>query len=62
MANVDEESTHIAEVATAKSHSEETELKEAFGKKYCVCPSRLSSEFTSSAQPPNLDDIERRMK
>jgi hypothetical protein len=34
-----------------------------FAKKFCVCDKRRpSSEFTSSAQPPNLDDIEKRMK
>jgi hypothetical protein len=33
-----------------------------FAAKFCVCDRRSSSEFTSSQQPPNLDDIEKRMK
>jgi hypothetical protein len=33
-----------------------------FAEKFCVCEKRPRSEFTSSPQPPNLDDIERNMK
>jgi hypothetical protein len=62
IAHSTEEGTYHANIITAETELEVAKLKDEFAKKYCVCNGGLASLFTSSQQPPNLDDIERRMK
>jgi len=62
IADAPQESATYEAIATAETDLEEAKLKEQFAKKYCVCCALPSSEFTSSAQPPNLDDIEKPLK
>lgn len=62
IADAPEESAAYAAIAAAETDLEEAKLKEEFAKKYCVCRPLPSSEFTSSSQPLNLDDIEKRLK
>lgn len=56
------EKAHKKALGEAESGAEATKLRKDFAANFCACPPRLSSEFTSSQQPPNLDDIEKRMK